>query len=174
MTIESGGTLAGLLHIAGGTVAIDGTVSSSAVIEFTSAGGVLELANLSAFSAVISGLSSSSQKIDLAGFAYDSSTESVSWSQSGTSGTLTVSDGGQVANLTLIGTYATSDFTLAGDGHGGTYVFDPPAASVRAFAQAAAAFGASDAANVALPSATSPPAHAPFLHAVSATAAGAP
>jgi hypothetical protein len=87
---------------------------------------------------------------------------------------LTVSDGGQVANLTLIGTYATSDFALAGDGHGGTYVFDPPAASVRAFAQAAAAFGASDAANVALPSATSPPAHAPFLHAVSATAAGAP
>ena len=39
-----------------------------------------------------------------------------------------VHDGAKTATLTLIGTYAASSFHLADDGHGGTYVSDPPAA----------------------------------------------
>jgi hypothetical protein len=41
---------------------------------------------------------------------------------------LTVRDGAEVANLMLIGAYTASDFRLAKDFHGGTYVYDPPAA----------------------------------------------
>ena len=43
-----------------------------------------------------------------------------------TSGTLTVTDGTHTANLTLLGQYATANFSLASDGHGGTMVTDPP------------------------------------------------
>ena len=71
-------------------------------------------------------MSRATQRLDLGGFAF-SSGESVTWTQSGTSGTLTVSDGAKVAQLTLIGTYATGDFQLSTDGHGGTFVDDPPA-----------------------------------------------
>jgi hypothetical protein len=45
---------------------------------------------------------------------------------SNTSGTLTVSDGTHTTNLTLLGQYATAQFNLTSDGHGGTLVTDPP------------------------------------------------
>ena len=48
----------------------------------------------------------------MGGFVH-SSAETAAWVQSGTSGTLTVHDGTQTASLTLIGTYATSDFSVA-------------------------------------------------------------
>src|SRR5262249_3157602 len=38
------------------------------------------------------------------------------------SGTLTVTNGTQTANLTLLGQYSTGNFSLASDGHGGTIV----------------------------------------------------
>jgi hypothetical protein len=38
------------------------------------------------------------------------------------SGTLSVHDGGLTANLTLLGKYVTSDFALANDAHGGSFV----------------------------------------------------
>jgi hypothetical protein len=77
------------------------------------------------FKAGIAGLKTPGQQVDLGGFAY-SSAETVAWSQSGTSGTLTVTDGAQTAHLTLVGAYVKSDFHLATDGHGGTYLDDPP------------------------------------------------
>src|SRR5262249_30319159 len=77
-------------------------------------------------------------KIDLGGFGYDSAGETVSWTQSGTSGTLTVNDGAKTASLTLLGIYSADSFHLANAGHGGTYVFVQPAAR---FAQALAVFG---------------------------------
>ncbi len=43
-----------------------------------------------------------------------------------TSGTLTVTDGVNTANLTLLGQYVTAQFTSGGDGHGGTQIGDPP------------------------------------------------
>ena len=42
------------------------------------------------------------------------------------SGTLTVTDGANTANLTLLGQYVTAQFTSGGDGHGGTEIGDPP------------------------------------------------
>ena len=46
------------------------------------------------------------------------------------SGTLTVTDGVHTANLTLLGQYATAQFTSANDGHGGVLIGDPPAPAV--------------------------------------------
>ena len=84
----------------------------------------------------------SSQKIDLAGFAYSSTGETATWSQTGGGGVLTVSDGGQVAILTLVGAYVTSNFVFSDDGHGGTFVVDPPLTpNVARFIQAAALLG---------------------------------
>jgi hypothetical protein len=42
-----------------------------------------------------------------------------------TSGTLTVTDGVDTLNLTLLGQYSTASFKLSSDGHGGTLVTDP-------------------------------------------------
>ena len=151
-TVFAGGVLSvtqqagvfGGLTLAGGTAIISGTVSGGQTVSFGTS-GTLELGNLPGFHAAISGLHTSAQKVDLDGFAFSTS-ESVAWTQSGTSGTLTVTDGAKVATLTLIGSYTTSDFKLAADGHGGTFVFDPPARSPMAaraatrFAQALAGY----------------------------------
>jgi hypothetical protein len=99
-------------------------MSAAHWVSFAGSAGVLELDNLAAFHDKISGLTTSAEKIDLGGFAY-SAGETVSWTQSGTSGTLTVHDGAKTASLTLLGTYTTSSFHFAGDGHGGTFVSDP-------------------------------------------------
>ena len=87
---------------------------------------MLELDDLPGFGAKISGMSKSTQQVDLGGFTF-STGETVSWAQTGTSGTLTVMDGAKVAHLTLIGTYTSNSFMLSNDTHGGTLVADPPA-----------------------------------------------
>jgi hypothetical protein len=38
---------------------------------------------------------------------------------------LTVTDGPHTANLTLLGLYATANFSISSDGAGGTFVKDP-------------------------------------------------
>jgi trimeric autotransporter adhesin len=45
------------------------------------------------------------------------------------SGTLTVRNGTQVANLTLLGQYSAADFSLSSDGLGGTMITDPAVGS---------------------------------------------
>jgi autotransporter passenger strand-loop-strand repeat protein len=142
LLVSSGGSIAGGLTIAdGGLATLSGKMTAGQTVSFTDAAGELQLFNLAGFNAKIAGMSGPGQKVDLGGFAF-SSGETVTWTQAGTSGTLTVSDGAKVANLTLIGTYVTSDFALAGDGHGGTFVSDPPAPSANAatFVAAAASF----------------------------------
>jgi len=143
LTVSSGGAISGGLAIHAGKAIVSGTMAAGQTVTFTGTAGVLELDNLAGFQAAISGLTTPNRKVDLAGFVF-SSGETVSWTQAGTSGTLTVQDGAETASLTLIGTYATSSFHLAGDGRGGTIVTDPhttpdalPAAT--RLAQAAAA-----------------------------------
>jgi hypothetical protein len=135
--VSAGGSVLRGLTLEGDEAVIAGTMWSGQTVSFTGSSGVLTLYNRSGFRASISGLSHPGQKIDLGGFAY-SSGETAVWSQSAASGTLTLSDGGETETLTLIGTYAGSDFHLATDGNGGTYVTDPrPAAG---FTQAMAGF----------------------------------
>ncbi len=75
---------------------------------------------MSAFAALISGFATS-DTIDLGGYGYTSAATRA-FTQTGASGTLTVSTGGKVANLTLVGGYAISNFALSNDGAGGTFV----------------------------------------------------
>jgi hypothetical protein len=110
---------------------ISGAAAAGQTISFSSSTGDLVLANLPGFGAKIAGMTGTGQQVDLVGFAYSSATESASWSQGTGSGTLTVHDGAQVATLSLIGTYVTSNFVLSTDGHGGTFVVDPPLAGGR-------------------------------------------
>jgi autotransporter passenger strand-loop-strand repeat protein len=134
LTVASGGAISGGLTLKGGEVVLSGAAAAGQTLDVVS--GVLALADLAAFKAKISGLATAAQQLDLGGFAF-SAGETVTWTQAGTSGALTVRDGAQTASLTLIGTYVTSDFHLATDSHGGTYVTDPKTAP--AFVQAAAA-----------------------------------
>jgi hypothetical protein len=143
--VYAGGTLGGTTTLAGGKATISGAVASGATIAF-SGSGTLALADPAAFAGEIAGMSNSTQKIDLTGFAYASATETASWTEAGslTSGTLTVTDGAQVAHLTILGDFVTSNFTLSTDGHSGTYIVDPPLAApsgAHAFVQAMASLG---------------------------------
>ena len=128
LSVASGAAISGGLKIHGGKAIVSGTVASGQTVSFTGAAGVLEIDNLAGFHAKISGLSSPNQKLDLGGFAF-SAGESVTWTQAGTSGTLKVVNGAKTASLTLIGSYATADFHLATDGHGGTFVSGSPLAA---------------------------------------------
>jgi autotransporter passenger strand-loop-strand repeat protein len=143
LTVNAGGTLGGTTTLAGGTATISGAVASGATVAF-SGSGTLALADPAGFAGEIAGMSNSTQKIDLTGFAYASATETASWTEAGslTSGTLTVTDGAQVAHLTILGDFVTSNFTLSTDGHSGTYIVDPPlGAGAHAFVQAMASLG---------------------------------
>jgi autotransporter passenger strand-loop-strand repeat protein len=140
LVVSANGILGGGLTIHGGTAIISGTVSSDQTVSFTGSSGLLDLENLAGFQANISGLLLPSQKVDLGGFAFFSG-ETVSWAQSGTSGTLTVTDRTKTAQLTLIGVYVQGDFHLATDGSSGTFVTDPrPLASAEVTGRGAAGF----------------------------------
>lgn len=148
LTVSSGGIIDGPISILGGTVGLNGPVASGTTVSFAGSGGELVLANPTTFAGTIAGLSLPSQEIDLKGFAYSSTGETVSWTEAANnaSGTLSVSSGGQVAALNLVGSYVTSNFTLSTDHDGGTIVVDPPVSSgagTAYFAQAMAGFNAS-------------------------------
>jgi autotransporter passenger strand-loop-strand repeat protein len=140
MVVSSGGEIDGELTISGGVVSLYGAMSSGQTLTFAGPSGELILQAGADFAAEISGFNAPAKKIDLAGFGFTTS-ETVSWTQSASgSGTLTITDGGQVAQLSLAGTYATSNFVLTNDHSGGTFVADPPASGLAVFAQAAAGF----------------------------------
>jgi hypothetical protein len=97
-------------------------------VTYGGAGGTLALAGGTSFAASISGLTGTTDKIDLLSFAYNSATETKSFTEASgnTSGTLVISSGGKTESLTLIGNYVTSNFVLSKDGTGGTLIVDPP------------------------------------------------
>jgi autotransporter passenger strand-loop-strand repeat protein len=148
LVISAGGAASGGVSIGAGKLVMSGTMAAGQVVKFAGPTGVLELANLGGFHAKISGLATSGQKIELDGFQFGAG-ETVSLAQAGTSGTLTVHAGAKSASLVLIGSYATGDFTLKADGHGGTYVSDPPGPAAR-LVGAAAGLGGRAGAGVAV------------------------
>ncbi|HZZ90518.1 MAG TPA: hypothetical protein VFE13_19480 [Caulobacteraceae bacterium] len=121
LIVSSGGVLSGGLVIEGGLARISGSMAAG-VVRFTGSAGVLGLDNLPDFHGKIAGLQTAAEKIDISGFAFSPGGESADWAQHGTSGTLTVTDGGKVEKLILIGAYTSSSFQLSADGKGGTFV----------------------------------------------------
>jgi autotransporter passenger strand-loop-strand repeat protein len=130
--VEAGGTANGTTISSGGM--LDLTSGSSAGATPTtfagSSGGLLVLNDSMHFGGLVAGFSGADQ-IDLADIPYVARTTTFNWSQTTTdanaSGTLTVTDGGNVANITLLGQYQANQFALAADG-AGTVVTCPPAA----------------------------------------------
>ena len=101
---------------------------SSVNVTFASgATGSLILDASSQFTGTIAGLNSSEpfNKIDLADIAFGSNTTVTYLASSADTGTLTVSDGTNTANIALLGQYSPTSFHIASDGHGGTTVVDP-------------------------------------------------
>ena len=113
LTVLSGGAVSGGLVIHNGLATIDGTVAAGQIVNFAGLAGVLRLDNLAGFNAKISGMTTAKEKIDLGGFVFGSG-ETVTWTQSGTSGTLTVHDDApRPPAWTLIGTYDVQQLKAA-------------------------------------------------------------
>ena len=145
--VESGGTASGADVKAGGTQIVEagGSVISTSInggvlevvsggstgtapVSFTANGGDLQLDFSQTFSGLIAGFASPAaviEEIDLRDIAFTGATKAT-FTQNGASGTLTVTDGTHTANLTLLGLYSTANFSLSNDGHGGTFITDPP------------------------------------------------
>jgi hypothetical protein len=115
---------------AGATLELAGADSGS--ITFSGATGTLVLDHSSSFTGKLINLTgngnpSSSDQIDLRDIAFGAGTTKYSYAGNSSGGTLTISDAqGHIANLTLVGNYTNSTFTLSADGHGGTLAIDPP------------------------------------------------
>jgi hypothetical protein len=114
---------------AGATLELAGADSGS--ITFAGSTGTLVLDHSSAFTGKILNLTgngnpSSSDQIDLKDIAFGSGT-TASYVGTSSGGTLTISDAqNHTANLSLVGNYTNSKFSLSSDGNGGTLVIDPP------------------------------------------------
>jgi hypothetical protein len=115
------------VKIAGGTADFASTFTEN--VAFTTAGGVLELADATTYTGSISGFAKTSiTSLDLTDITFTGAT--VSYSGTTASGVLTVKSGAETAKIALTGNYTASTFTLANDGHGGTTVTDPTPGSV--------------------------------------------
>ena len=151
MEATNGGTLqitdnvsnSGTLAAEGGTLMADGNVSGSGDVIIGGRGhadfagavdqnvaftgpGTLELDHSQSFSGTVTGFGAG-DAIDLNDLAY-SANETVTWTQGGGSGTLTVNDNGTTENITLNGNYTQGEFALTNNGTaaGGTEVISVP------------------------------------------------
>lgn len=114
--------------ISGGTLEVASGGSAGAILFGDS--GTLQLDSLMAFGGTISGFQTLGDQIDLQSLGFTDGVTTLSWTQltSGAngSGTLSVSSGASVENLTLLGQYSLASFNATSDGHGGTLITDPP------------------------------------------------
>ena len=113
--VTSGGTAIGI-ELDGGTLAVaEGAVISGTII-FDDIGGILQIDGTTMPTATISGIDPG-DTIDLRSLAW-SPTNSASYSDN----TLTVTGGGTIETLTVVGVAAGTQFAVSSDGLGGTLV----------------------------------------------------
>ena len=97
----------------------------SGTVSFAGATGTLIIDHSSSFSGTIAGQLAIGNVIDLADITGGANV-TIAYSGNNSPGTLTVSDGTHTANIALDGNYSLANFTASSDGHGGTFVIDPP------------------------------------------------
>jgi hypothetical protein len=137
LTVDGAVTGAGSVRISGSTADFAAAFSQNAA--FTTAGGMLELADSQGYTGMISGFSKTgASSLDLEDISFASATES--YSGTAASGVLTVTDGTHTAKINLTGNYLASVWTLSSDAGGGTVVTDPAAPSAHGLAAAMASF----------------------------------
>jgi serralysin len=93
-------------------------------VTFTGSTGTLKLDASSSFAGTIAGMTGQ-DTIDLVDMSF-ATVQAPVFSGDSTHGTLTVTDGTDIAQLALEGNYLASSWTLSDDGNGGTNVVDPP------------------------------------------------
>ena len=126
--VYAGGTT-NATRITGGLVEVmSGAHVGGSLFKFAG-GGTLQLDHSVYFKGRVAGFAVP-DRLDLRDIAFVAGITTVSFTEAAgsTSGTLSVTNGARTAKLTLLGSYVTSQFHLAGDGHGGTLVTDPPVA----------------------------------------------
>ena len=107
---------------------LDGTtvhvndISTQSII-FTGMTGTAQFANAVDFTGYVAGLAGS-DALDLSDVAFGPNTTATFLGNT-SGGTLTVSDGTNTANITLVGNYLSSNWDLSSDANGGTIVVDP-------------------------------------------------
>jgi hypothetical protein len=96
-------------------------------VTFEGSSGTLQMDQSQAFTGTIAGFTGADQ-LDLTDIGWGANSSLAYHANSaGTGGTLSVGDGVHVANLTLLGQYSAANFSISGDGRGGTIVNDVPA-----------------------------------------------
>jgi autotransporter passenger strand-loop-strand repeat protein len=110
---------------------VDVQANGTAFVSFDNInGGTLDLESPQTFSGTIANFASPpgvAEVIDLGGLAFGGGSKATfTEAGTGTSGTLSVTNGSQTDNITLLGSYSTGNFHIASDGNGGTVVTDPP------------------------------------------------
>ena len=112
------------------TISNFGTINGN--VMFGAGGGTLMLAQSSTLNGDISGITGSSDVLDLGGFNWvDTSATSGSYNSGTNSTTLTVHDlsDNTTVYLTLVGNYSSSNWVVTNDNNGGADIVDPPAAA---------------------------------------------
>ncbi|HUO11923.1 MAG TPA: hypothetical protein VMU37_04120, partial [Caulobacteraceae bacterium] len=168
LNIDAGvnSTGAGAIESDGGDVVVNTGVSgglaiNGGVMDLTQSGvannvsflgaGTLRLDQSQSYTGSVTGFSKTgTNALDLSDISFVGAAEATFVENAGgTSGVLTVTDGSNTAQITLLGNYSTSKFVTSSDGHGGTKVVDPSApaaastaAPIHTFVAAMAAFGA--------------------------------
>ena len=164
-TLVKGGILNnGTLLASLGSLVVDGPVSGTGIgkiakggslsflsnftqnVSFLGGGGTLKLADPQAFLGKITGfLSTGGTALDLTHFSFGPQVTTL-FKGNSLGGILTVVDGGQTANFSLVGNYLNTVFKTVSDGAGGTKILGGGltglAASPTALASAMAGFGA--------------------------------
>ncbi len=124
--VMAGGTAIGAT-ISGGTLEImfGASIGGSPVTFAVNGGGTLQLDSSLTFSGLVAGFGQP-DLLHLEDLTFQPGSTSATWTQSGTSGTLAVTNGLNTADIALIGQYSTANFHVFNDGQGRTMVSDPP------------------------------------------------
>jgi hypothetical protein len=119
---------AGSVRILAGTAEFGATFTEN--VDFIDTTGVLELAKSQTYAGEITGFSKTgATALDLLDIPFVSGTTKAVFTGTTTSGVLTVSEGTNVARITLEGDYVGSTFTVSAGPGGGTKVVDPAGAA---------------------------------------------
>ena len=121
-TLDLQGRVAGIGTLVvrdGATLQFDAAVAATQALTFAGTDDTLRLTDPGHFAASLSGFASG-DVIDLAAVIGSGHQPAFTPNSTSTWGTLTYSDGSHVTSLKLLGTYASTGFHAAPDGHGGT------------------------------------------------------
>ena len=107
-----------------------GSVAAHQVVAFSGSNAELVLDAAASFKATLLGFDTNDE-LDLKHFG---AATTISYAGNASGGTLTVTDGAEVAKIALLGQYAAAGFHTASDGHGGTLITYAPAAAAASLA----------------------------------------